>query len=215
MITQEQLKQIFPDASADTIELFVMLFNEYRVAFDIRTEFQVSAFIAQIKVEVGSDLVSKRENLNYSCDALISTFSYYKEHEDEAYQDGRCNDHEADQVSIGNKAYGNRLGNGSPETGDGYLFRGGGYFQLTGRGHYTDLANGISEKINIQISPEKLAEHITETYYGLLSAMSYWDKYCYHCNDGEIDCITSSINHHTDTYDERKETYYEVHDILY
>ena len=34
---------------------------------------------------------------------------------------------------LANVAYGDRMGNGSPATGDGWKYRGSGYKQLTGR----------------------------------------------------------------------------------
>jgi len=218
-MTKEILKQVFNAASDQDIETFLELFNEYKEDFSIVTVEEQSAFLAQVKIEVGSDLISKRENLNYNCDALISTFSYYKKYQSEAYEDGRCNNHEANQVNIGNKAYGDRLGNGGPETGDGYRFRGGGFFQLTGREHYTNLAIGISEKLGTGVTPEELADHITEVYWGLLSAMAYWETFCSGCSDNfnhpeYINCVTSSINHHTDSYDERSDAYQEILELI-
>jgi putative chitinase len=211
---EDILSTIFTQASNEDIQIFSDLFETYSSNFNIISKEDQAAFLAQVKIEVGTDLVSKRENLNYSCDALVDTFSYYQEHEYEAEQDGRCNDHEANQVQIGNKAYGNRLGNGSPETGDGYRFRGGGFFQLTGRDHYTNLAKGISEKVSINVTAEELADNITKVYWGLLSAMAYWDKYCSDCPDGDINCITSAINYYTDSYNERAEAYYEILELF-
>jgi len=210
VIDEELIHKIFPEADDLNVEIFTELFNEYKDKFGIDSEFDIAAFLAQIKVEVGPDLMSKRENLNYTCSSL-DIFSYYQEHPDEAQEDGRCNNHEANQVNIGNKAYANRLGNGDIESGDGYRFRGGGYFQLTGRNHYTDMAIGISER-GLLITPEVLADHISTTYWGLASAMAYWDKYCDCCDT--IDCVTSAINFHTDSYEERKNEYEKIRAML-
>ena len=212
-MTKEILKQIFPGALNQDIESFNFLFNTYNKDFQIISKEDQAAFLAQVKVEVGVDLISKRENLNYTCDAL-DIFSYYQNHEYEAEQDGRCNDHEANQENIGNKAYGNRLGNGGPETGDGYRFRGGGFFQLTGREHYTNLAKGISEKLGNEVLPEELASGIESVFWGLLSAMAYWEKFCTSCPEGDINCITSTINHCTDSYNERAEIYFEILELI-
>ncbi len=212
MITIDQLRQIFTEADEEDIFVFWGLFTNYAQNFDIDSDFDRCAFLAQILSEVGPTLKSVRENLNYSCDALISTFSYYGDRPDEAYLDGRCDGHEADQVKIGNKAYGNRLGNGDIASGDGYRFRGGGFFQLTGRGHYTDLASGITEQTDTHVSPEILADNITHVFWGLLSAMAYWQKYCDHCST--IDCTTEVINKYTDSYQKRRDNYNKVCSIL-
>jgi putative chitinase len=211
-MTKDQLKTIFTETTEENITIFHYLFERYKLNFDIDCQFDECALLAQILSEVGPGLKGVRENLNYSCDALISTFSYYKEHQDEAYLDGRCNGHEADQVKIGNKAYGNRLGNGDISSGDGYRFRGGGYLQITGRGHYTDLANSIIERTGIEVTPEMLADNITKVYWGLLAAMAFWEKYCDHCSD--IDCTTEAINFYTDSYQKRRDNYEQVCSIL-
>lgn len=39
-------------------------------------------------------------------------------------------------VKLGNNVYADRLGNGDAESGDGYNFRGGGWFQLTGQDNW-------------------------------------------------------------------------------
>jgi putative chitinase len=207
-----QLRQIFTEADEEDIFVFWGLFVNYAENFDIDSEFDRCAFLAQVLSEVGPSLKGVRENLNYSCDALISTFSYYSDNRDEAYLDGRCDDHEADQVKIGNKAYANRLGNGDISTGDGYRYRGGGFFQLTGKGHYSDLARSISERTEIDVTPEILADNITHVFWGLLSAMAFWQQYCDHCFT--IDCTTEAINYYTDSYQKRRDNYDKVCSIL-
>ncbi len=212
-LTEEKLQEIFYDATPEVIEEFYTLFNRYANSFMIETEVQENFFFAQIFVEVGPSLQSVRENLNYSCDALKSTFSYYNNSPSEADQDGRCGDHEADQVSIGNKAYASRIGNGSVESGDGYMFRGGGYFQLTGRANYQMIVDNINERTqNIDFKVEDYANKIAKTRQGLLGALSFWEENeCYLCND--IDCVTAKVNYYTDSYDERKDAYYWIADL--
>jgi putative chitinase len=204
--TREKLEMVFPKATKDDLDEFYDLFNKYARRARIDDLTHENFFLAQVLAEVGGGLEGVRENLNYSCEALRSTFSYYRDRPDEASEDGRCGEHEANQEAIANKAYGNRLGNGSVSSGDGYCFRGGGYFQLTGRTNYQMVVDGIKIITNKDYSAEDYAEVITNTDAGMLGALAFWfANSCYECE--HIDCVTAKINKHTDTYDKRKELY--------
>jgi putative chitinase len=204
--SKEKLADIFYEASEDQLYIFWELFNKYAKKFKIETEVHENFFLTQIVAETGYALKSVRENLNYSCDALKSTFSYYQENPNEALEDGRCNNHPANEINIGNKAYANRIGNGDIHTGDGYKFRGGGYFQFTGRGNYQALADSINNLLNKNITADKIADHIESTEIGLLTALAFWyGNNCFNCN--HIDCVTEIINKYTDSYDKREEIY--------
>lgn len=52
---------------------------------------------------------------------------------------------------LANKVYANRMGNGNEASGDGYMFRGGGLLQLTGRGMYTKFAKfkGLADPMTV------------------------------------------------------------------
>lgn len=204
--TQDKLETIFHEASESKVNEFYDAFNEFAKPFGITTEVQENFFLAQIVAETGYALEGKRENLNYSCSALKATFGRYKNNPNWAKRDGRCNGHVANQVNIGNIAYADRIGNGDISSGDGYRFRGGGYFQLTGRANYQRMATVIQQTIGDAIGPEGLESEITTPRVGLLSAMAFWlDNKCYKCT--HIDCVTKKINKYTDTYQKRKEIY--------
>jgi predicted chitinase len=49
------------------------------------------------------------------------------------------------QQAFGNKVYANRLGNGDEASGDGFLFRGRGLIQLTGRTEYTEFGKTVGK----------------------------------------------------------------------
>ncbi len=204
--TKEKLTSIFYDAQKSDIDEFYLLFERYARSFNINNETQEDFFLTQVFSEIGSELIGVRENLNYSCDALKSTFSYYGDNPQEADQDGRCGNHDANQVEIGNKAYGNRLGNGAPSTGDGYHYRGGGYFQITGFDNYDLTISNINEATGLSFLTYDFANNIILTPQGVLASMSFWKQ-----NDmnqcSTIDCTTEIINKYTDSYDERSDNY--------
>ena len=206
MDLRDKLQHIFHRADAHQIEEFAETFEKYKDRFGINTEVELNFFLAQIVEETGGSLVPKRENLNYSCNALKKLFGYYKKNHRAADRDGRCNGHKANQRNIANHAYANRIGNGGPETGDGWRFRGGGYIQLTGRGNYYATATVISLALNRVVTEHDLEAEIDSIEGALLSAMAFWAEH----ELGEcktIDCVTAKVNKHTPTYKERKRHY--------
>lgn len=83
--------------------------------------------------ETGATMAPVVENLNYSAAGLRSTFpSYFTAAQATAYA--------RQPEKIANRAYANRIGNGSEASGDGWRHRGRGYAQLTGRANYADWA---------------------------------------------------------------------------
>jgi len=206
--SKSKVEEIFNEATIGDLDTFYALFSTYAKTFQITTEFHENAFLAQIVAETGYGLQSVRENLNYTPASLRANFNRYKDNPGWSERDGRTSDHPADQVQIGNVAYADRLGNGPIESGDGYEFRGGGYFQLTGRIHYTKMADAINIRhaVDGKLSPENVADKIVEIPMGTLTAMAFWfDNDCASCE--HIDCVTEKINYYTDSYAKRKEIY--------
>lgn len=90
--------------------------------------------------------------------------------------------------------YSNRMGNGAPETGDGYKYRGRGYIQLTGKSNYEGFANKIGKSL------DEAVEYAATPTGGLESALYFWDREGLNdlCNeadvDGSIKAVTKKIN---------------------
>lgn len=81
--------------------------------------------------ETGAKMAPVIENLNYSAAGLRSTFSkYFTAAQASAYA------HQPERIA--NRAYANRMGNGSEASGDGWKFRGRSFPQLTGKTNYAD-----------------------------------------------------------------------------
>ncbi len=104
----------------------------------IDTPLRLAAFLANVMAETGR-LSSLVESLNYTPEGLLATFRTRFTPE-MAHRLGRTPQHPADQRGIAEIAYGGRLGNGPPGSGDGFRFRGRGLIQLTGRENYTRFA---------------------------------------------------------------------------
>lgn len=103
----------------------------------------VAYMMATAYHEVGPALLPKRENLNYSVDALLGNFSRARISAADAQRLGRKAGEgplsEARQVQIANLVYGGPWGAknlGNTQPADGWRFRGGGFPQTTGRANF-------------------------------------------------------------------------------
>jgi putative chitinase len=119
---------------------------------DILTAANKAAFLANIGHETGG-LTAVAENLDYTPEAIISTFNRKVQRftPAQAQQYGRTGAHRANQEMIANLAYANRYGNGGPDTGHGWLYRGRGAGQLTFLNNY--LACGKALGLDLVANP--------------------------------------------------------------
>ena len=202
--TQDKLSTIFTTSSSTNLEKFSKGFA-YACKFGISDKDHEAMYLATVLTEVGTDLVGVRENLNYSCSALPSIFSYYKNNG--GYNDdGRCNDHSANQYLIGSKIYADRLGNGNVSSGDGYTYRGGGYAQTTGFYNYNVIVQAVNGHIGSSYSTHDFADHITNTYVANLGGMGYWYQVgAAKCST--MGCVTDKWNMYTESRQEREDNY--------
>ncbi|ARQ56869.1 phage-related lysozyme-like protein [Rhizobium sp. Kim5] len=98
-------------------------------AYGVTDARHVAYVLATPVIETGNTFEPISENLNYSADGLLRTFSrYFSVTEVAAYA--------RQPQRIANRAYGDRMGNGPESSGDGWKFRGRGYCQITGRDNY-------------------------------------------------------------------------------
>lgn len=126
----------------------------------INTELRILHFIAQTATETGG-FRRLDENLNYSAGRLREVFG------------ARVSISEAQRlankpVEIANHVYANRLGNGGPDTNDGWNYRGSGFLQLTGRSNFRIRGAELSMPL------EKTPEVVRQPKAGLRAAIAYW-----------------------------------------
>lgn len=151
------------------------------VEYQINTELRISHFLGQCAHE-SATFTLVEENLNYSKEALMSVFRRHFPTESLASQYARK------PQMIANKAYGNRMGNGDEESGDGWKYRGRGYIQLTGKFNYSQF-NGFVEE-DIINNPNLVA-----TKYPLVSAAWFWNRHKlnYIADEGSTDEVVRKI----------------------
>ena len=161
------------------------------VKYKIDSNLRMAHFLAQCAHESGG-FKRVEENLNYSLEALLRTFpKYFNPGNTQHYLEQPTALDK--QMSIASRVYADRMGNGSEESLEGWLYRGRGYMQLTGKDNYTRFDKEVTD--NIVLCPELVA-----TQYPLLSAGWFWNVN--HLNDiadlgateNEVARITKVVN---------------------
>lgn len=109
--------------------------------YQITTPARVAMFMAQTGHESGN-YTALTENLNYKPQALMAIWKKRFPTMDIA------NAYAHNPEKIANRAYCDRMGNGSEESGDGWKFHGRGLIQLTGRSLYEAFAKEIGKELD-------------------------------------------------------------------
>lgn len=192
-ITFEQFKSICPTAQDEVLEGFLEDLDQYFEDFDLTTPLRQAHFLAQAAHETGGFRVFV-ENLNYSAQGLRKVFPRYFPTDDDA------NVYARKPVSIANRVYANRMGNGSEQSGEGWKFRGRGVFQITGKSNYNVMAN------RLQIDCVNNPDLLLSSDNALASALVYWTENDLNklADKDDIIAVTKKINGGTNGLDERK-----------
>jgi putative chitinase len=167
--------------------------------FEIDNKKRVAGFIAQTGHESGGYTVFK-ENLNYSAQGLMKTWP--KRFPTQAV----ANEFARQPAKIANSVYANRLGNGSPESGDGAKFIGRGLIQLTGKTNYqrfADYAGLTLDQVVVYMETPRGALH---------SACWYWKEANLNplADAGDITGMSKRVNGGTIGLDDRINRYNEA-----
>jgi putative chitinase len=119
-------------------------------------------FFAQTAHETGEYRLFS-ENLNYSSKGLQAVFGkYFPGNLEESYA--------RQPEKIANRVYGNRMGNGDEESGDGWKYRGRGALQLTGKNNYKAFSEYL-DKPEILDNPDLVTEE-----YAFESALFFFER---------------------------------------
>lgn len=162
MLTRNQLKTLFPRAGQAHIDAFLaqhpVLFAQFGIAGGRN---RLHFFLAQISHE-SAGLTVTEENLSYSAARMMavwpSRFRSLQAAEPYARQPEK----------LANNVYASRMGNGPPDSGDGWRFRGRGYAQLTGRDAYAEV--GAVAMLDLLMDPDAVAHPDT----ALRVACAFW-----------------------------------------
>lgn len=173
MITANQLSQITHILRGAKLDQVAKGLDEICPLYGISEPDIFHEFIANVLHESG-EFNTLEENLNYKSTSLISLFGRHRISEEDCYKYGRTSEHPANKVEIANRLYGGKwgkdnLGNINPM--DGWIFRGSGPIQATGRGNITKFTNYYNTRSNTNHTPEDMAALLrTDIELGIHSA---------------------------------------------
>ena len=205
MITADQFQHLYPRAQDP--EGWVSSMNEVFPTYDINTPQRVAAFLAQCGHESGG-WTTFEENLNYSAQGLCTTFKKYFPTLESAKPYAKKPE------MIANKIYANRMGNGAPESGDGWKYRGRGPIQLTGHNNYMAFAKDMFDDWqNLFNNPDWVT---ADKDFALMSAIWFWNKNKLNAqaDSGDIKLMTKKINGGFIGLEDRIKHYNEAIDLL-
>lgn len=188
-MNKQILKIAFPTAKDETIDKYLGPILETFDRYKIQEKTDKCAFLAQIGHESGN-LRYVVENLNYSAERLYKMFS--KRFKDLA----EAQTYARQPARIASKVYANRMGNGNEESGDGWLYRGRGLIQLTGKANYQKFANHM--KMNL----DEIVSFLETPKGACYSAGFFWMTN--NCNNKTIEQSTRIINGGTNGLDDRR-----------
>lgn len=158
--------------------------SKLREVLKIETDIQLANFMGQLHHETAGFKYDV-ESLNYSAEALIKTFSFYKENPVLAFRHGRSGNEAADQEAIANNVYydgnrGIRFKLGNKTWGDGWKFRGRGSIMVTGKSNYIDFGKYLG--VDLVLFPEQV------------STKYYWDCGLWYFGKRKLWRLSNSIN---------------------
>lgn len=152
-------------------------------------------FFGQVHHETGG-FTSGRESLNYSVNGLLSSFGRHRISEQDARKFGRGTEKPADQVAIANAIYGGDWGRknlGNTQPNDGWLFRGNGSIQLTGRANHQAFANFVNDQEIMTNSDLVMQKYYFESGKFFFDRNNIW-KFCNTVDPNSILTVSRAVN---------------------
>ena len=191
--------------SKEPYSKWVPILERFMSQYNINTKERIAMFLAQASHESGgfSRLV---ENLNYSAEGLAKVWpSRYAE---KGKPNALALSIARKPELIANHTYANRMGNSTPESGDGWKYRGRGIFQLTGKSNY----DAFFKDTGVAAKPDDL----TDPTYAVLSACWFWDKNRLNAisDTKDVERCTRVINGGLVGLDHRKKLYSDIIKVL-
>jgi putative chitinase len=164
----------------------ILQIPEVAAKFNITTPLRLAHFLAQCAHESGNFSVVY-ENLNYDANGLCKTFPAYFPTMALALQ------YQYKPELIASRCYGSRMGNGNEASKEGWIFRGRGYIQLTGKNNYKAFDAFVEE--DILNNPDLVA-----TKYPMMSAAWFfhtnniWQQCDMGVGEAAVKAVTLRVN---------------------
>lgn len=204
--TRDHLAKIIP--GNDEVDAWYEALCDILPKYGVTTERRVAHFLSQCAHESGN-FKKLEENLNYSAKALRAVFGRY--FGDAPKRD--ADEYHRQPEMIANYVYMDEFRKykmGNVNEGDGWLFRGRGLKQLTGRDNYTRFGDSIG------ISAEEAAEYVATPKGAVESACWFWDAN--NLNDiadtDDVVKMTKKINGGNIGLEDRQKRYINAMEVL-
>jgi putative chitinase len=187
--------------------------------FGIDTPQRIAGFLSQCAHESGG-FTMLQENLNYRAATMATVWpTRFAEREPDPKSAGKTRAKkdakganipnkfalalERKPEAIANVVYANRMGNGPTESGEGWLYRGRGLKQLTGKDNHRACSKGLG--VDLVENPDLLLEPA----YAARSAAWFWaTNNCSRFADaGDLEGLTKKINGGLIGFADRKSRY--------
>ena len=165
MLTLTILKERWPNGNQHIpglLEGIVAAAPAVFTTYGVTTPLVVAHAMAQSSTECGQGL-EMMENLNYSAAGLLATFPKH-------FTPTLAAKAAHNPEMIGEIAYGGRMGNAPPPSTDGYVFRGAGLSQVTGRDGVAILQTTLAKygaTFNVLTNPPLLIDPATTLECGI------------------------------------------------
>ena len=202
-ITQQQLSQCI--GNNPYLDQWCEALNKILPKYNIDTVSRVGDFIGQCAHE-SANFTQLSENLNYSAQGLANTWPKRFAVLDNAgtpikpyAPTSLATSIQRNPEIIANNVYANRMGNGEPDTGDGWRYHGRGLIQLTGCDNYTAFG------LTVDMTPLQAVEY-AQTFDGAVeSACWFWNtnNLNQYADSGNIETMTRRINGGLNGLDDR------------
>jgi putative chitinase len=154
-------------------------------------------FFAQTAHESGG-FKAFSENLNYGAKGLRGIFGKYFP------TDAMARTYERQPQKIANRVYANRMGNGPESSGEGWLFRGRGALQLTGKFNFKAFSDYIGRP-DVMTNPDLVATELAfESALWFFDRNKLWSICDQGTGEGAILALTKRINGGTHGLDDRR-----------
>lgn len=188
-VTLQQILTLAPSARSSYRDAFAAGQSILDQSGISETPLRIAHFVAQVMHESGA-LTIQFENLNYSPERLPKVWP------SRFLPKGPLNPIEFayNQEKLANEVYGGRMGNSNP--GDGFLYRGRGLLQLTGKDSYSEATNILRESDSNAPDFTEVPDAVIDMQWCLRVAASEWSsKGCNEAADQDlINTVTKRIN---------------------
>lgn len=180
----DPIQQMWPDCPVSLLQGIIDTSDDVFSKFGLAgNRLRIVHFMTQISAETGGgNPRGLQENLNYSAEGLLKTFPTH-------FTPEQAEECAHNPQAIANRAYGGRMGNDGPN--DGWLYRGQGLLQTTGKALYAELSRYIG--IDLTANPGALLDPNT----ALLCAVGDFVSVCKclpYADDDNLLAVSGCVN---------------------